>query len=218
MQIERMDDFFTARLEGYDAHMHEMDGCLEGYSRMARLLPSSARDLLDLGCGTGLELAEIFQLFPDINVTGIDLTASMLNKLREKFPDKHIALINASYFDVDFGQAAFDVAVSFQTMHHFPRAQKLGLYARLRLALRPGGRYVECDYMMDDQAQEDEFFAENQRLRAEQGINEGEFYHFDTPMTVNNQIDVLREAGFSNVWMEWREACTTIIVAERARG
>lgn len=34
--LEDMRDFFTARLEEYDRHMlNEVDGCREGYRRMA---------------------------------------------------------------------------------------------------------------------------------------------------------------------------------------
>lgn len=54
--------FFTARAEGYDQHMlEEVEGCSEGYSRMAQALPELLQDILDVGCGTGLELELIFQ-------------------------------------------------------------------------------------------------------------------------------------------------------------
>jgi SAM-dependent methyltransferase len=81
--LERMDEFFAARLDGYDAHMlHDIEGLQDAYAEVARLVPENARALLDLGCGTGLELEEIFKLYPDIGVTGIDLTQAMLDKLR----------------------------------------------------------------------------------------------------------------------------------------
>ena len=100
-KLERMDDFFAARTEGYDEHMlEEVEGCKEGYAEMARLVPENIKNLLDLGCGTGLELDRIFEIYPDINVTGIDLTASMLEKLRQKHPDKSLELICGDYFTV----------------------------------------------------------------------------------------------------------------------
>lgn len=49
-----------------------------GYIKLAELIPDTARKLLDLGCGTGLELGRIFQRFPDISVTGVDLSSEML--------------------------------------------------------------------------------------------------------------------------------------------
>ena len=49
--------------------------------------------VLDLGCGTGLELEEYFVINPHARITGIDLTEAMLNALWDKFPDKNISLI-----------------------------------------------------------------------------------------------------------------------------
>ena len=73
--LEKMSDFFAARVEGYDEHMiNNVEGCREGYVKMASLIPQNTQKLLDLGCGTGLELDEIFKRFPDVEVVGIDLT------------------------------------------------------------------------------------------------------------------------------------------------
>ena len=216
MTIEKMDDFFAARINGYDEHMlNDVPGCREGYVRMAGALPGGVRNLLDLGCGTGLELDEIFRLYPDLCVTGIDLTQVMLDRLKEKHSERNLTLINGSYFDYDFGIARYDAAVSFQTMHHFSREDKIGLYTRLFHTLKNGGRYVECDYMVSTRAQEDFFRAENRRLRSEQGIPDGEYYHYDTPCTVENQTDMLKKAGFKRVGTLWREENTTLLAADK---
>lgn len=82
-------------------------------------------------------------------------------------------------------------------------------------ALRPGGLYVECDYMVDTQSEEDYYFAENARLRAEQGISADAFYHFDTPCTVANQISLLQNAGFTAVEQVFRMGNTTMLSALR---
>ena len=214
--MERMDDFFEARVLGYDAHMLEnVPGCAEGYEKMAELLPESTKALLDLGCGTGLELERIFTRFPDLAVTGIDLTKAMLEMLESKFGGKDLRLIHGSYFDVDFGKKQYDAAVSFETMHHFTQEKKQGLYTRLCEALKPGGIYIECDYMVLTDEEEDHWFAENSQIRRELGIPEDEFYHYDTPLTVAHQIDALQESGFSEVRMVWRKENTTIITAQK---
>ena len=211
-----MGGFFAKRAEMYDEHMLSgVEGCREGYRQMARLLPDSAESLLDLGCGTGLELGEIFKIKPNLRVTGIDLAKPMLDQLRRKYPDKSLTLLEANYLDADFGTEAFDAAVSFETMHHFSHAEKIRLYEKIRRALKPGGKYIESDYMVIDQKDEDFCYAENARLRREQDIPEGALYHFDTPCTVKNQLAMLQKAGFSKTEAVWREGNTTIIVAER---
>lgn len=214
--LEKMSDFFTARVEGYDEHMlNNVGGCKEGYIKMAELVPESTESILDLGCGTGLELDEIFKRLPDVSVVGIDLTQAMLDKLAQKHYDKNIRLICRNYFEVDFGENSYDVAISFQTMHHFSHAEKVGLYARICNALKEKGVYIECDYMVNEQSVEDELFAENEKLRREMNIPDGEFYHFDTPCTIDNQIGMLKKAGFLSAEMVWRMENTTIIVAKK---
>ncbi|MFA6941866.1 MAG: class I SAM-dependent methyltransferase [Clostridiaceae bacterium] len=216
MLIEQMSDFFTSRVDGYDEHMlNDVEGCKDGYVKMSELLSQAVIKLLDLGCGTGLELDEIFKNKPCINVTGIDLTPAMLDRLKQKYPDKNMSLINASYFDYDFGTCKYDAAISFQTMHHFSHEDKIKLYSKIFAALKAGGKYIECDYMVIKQEDEDFYYSENKRIRKEQGILDGEFYHYDTPCTIDNQIEMLYKAGFRAVQMSWRVKNTTIIVAEK---
>jgi SAM-dependent methyltransferase len=215
MQLEPMRDFFAARLEEYEDHMLSTARNKDGYIKLAALLPENTHALLDLGCGTGLELDEIFKTRPFIHVTGIDLTQAMLDKLRQKHPHKNLRLINASYFDFDFGTGQYDAAISYQTMHHFSHEEKIRLYSKVFAALKPGGQYIEGDYMVTEQAEEDFFFRESQRLRKEQGIPDGEFYHYDTPCTVDNQIAMLHKAGFITVKMAWRAENTTILAARK---
>ena len=182
---------------------------------MAKLLPQEAVELLDLGCGTGLELDEIFKIKPLIKVTGIDLTQAMLAKLKQKHPEKNMTLIHANYLDYDFGIGKYDAAVSFQTMHHFSHDDKIRLYARVCTALQDTGQYIECDYMVIKQEEEDFYYRENRRIRKEQGIPDGQFYHYDTPCTIDNQRKMLYKAGFQSVEMNWKEGNTTIIVAKK---
>ncbi|MDW2798450.1 class I SAM-dependent methyltransferase [Clostridium boliviensis] len=212
--MERMEDFFASRVNGYEEHMlSAVEGCKQAYALLPSLLPASCSNLLDLGCGTGLELKQIFKKFPDLFVTGIDLTREMLDKLKYNFPEKNINLICGSYFDVDLKKKEYDCAVSFQTMHHFEHKAKIGLYQKIFRALTDQGLYIECDYMVEDQGEEDYYFSENRRIRHELGISKGEFYHYDTPCTISNQIAMLKKGGFERVELILRISNTTILAA-----
>lgn len=198
--LERMDAFFEARLAGYDAHMlADIEGAAEFYPATAALLPQMAgASVLDLGCGTGLELEFYFAANPRARVTGIDLSAGMLAALKEKFPDRALTLIRGSYFDLPLG-GGYDAAVSVESLHHFPQAEKTALYRKLRAALKDGGYFVLTDYFAPEDAYEEFYFRELRRLRAEQNIPEGTFCHYDTPLTVAHETEALLDAGFSRV-------------------
>ena len=214
--LEKMDSFFEIRVEEYDEHMLcEVEGCKEGYIKMAQLIPDGTQSLLDLGCGTGLELDEIFKIHPLIHVTGIDLTEAMLCKLKQKHPDKNLKLICDDYFKEDFGKESFDCAISFQSLHHFTQEKKIGLYEKIHSALKEKGVYIECDYMVLTQQEEDLYFSENERKRKEQGISDDIFCHYDTPCTIENQIKLLKKAGFKTVKQVFRIENTTMLIAEK---
>lgn len=198
--LEKMGAFFEARLDGYDQHMMtNIDSAEEFYPFTARCLPREPGvKILDLGCGTGLELEEYFALNPTAKVTGIDLAAGMLRVLEKKFPDRDMKLICGSYFDVLFGDD-FDGAVSVESLHHFTKEEKVPLYRRLHDALKPGTAFVLTDYFSLSDEEEHHHQAELTRLKAEQCITDEEFYHYDTPLTVQHEIEALLEARFKTV-------------------
>lgn len=212
MKLEKMDAFFAARLNGYDEHMMtEIEGAKEFYPYTAALLPlEHEANVLDLGCGTGLELEYYFALNGSASVVGIDLSSDMLAVLKRKFADRKINLICGSYFDVPFEANRFDAAVSVESLHHFTAAQKLKLYQKLKTALTDNGYFVLTDYFAKSEEAERFSFSELERLKNEQGLEPNAFYHYDTPLTVEHEIEVLKEAGFSDVRImrSWKATST----------
>ena len=199
--LEKMSDFFEARLAGYDEHMMtNIESATEFYPFTAKMLPDIENSsILDLGCGTGLELEEYYLRCPTAKVTGIDLSQAMLSALREKFSDKDIALIVGSYFDVPLGEETFEAAVSVESLHHFTKEEKVRLYAKLHSALKENGYFILTDYFSLSDEEEMMHRQNLILLKKEQGITDDEFYHYDTPLTVEHESDVLIEAGFSSV-------------------
>lgn len=200
--LEEMDAFFNARIDGYEEHMSPWS---EHYEWMARQLASewsgdgNRKKLLDIGCGSGLELDCIFNQFPSLHVTGVDLSKEMLAKLSAKHASRSLTLIQADYFTYPLGENCYDAAVSFETLHHFTMEKKKELFAKLHRCIKPGGIYLECDYIADTQEIEDLLFAECERRRERDGISPETFVHFDTPLTLEHEMQAMRDAGFSKV-------------------
>ena len=199
--LETMADFFVNRLDVYDEHMMtNIESADEFYPFTAKQLPTTENcHILDLGCGTGLELEEYYLLNPSARITGIDLSQGMLSTLKKKFADKDITLIRGSYFDVPFGMSLFDGAVSVESLHHFTKVEKVPLYTKLHKALKDGGYFVLTDYFSLTDEEEQMHRQNLIELKAEQGIADDEFYHYDTPLTVRHETEALLDAGFSSV-------------------
>lgn len=215
--LEKMEIFFENRLAGYDEHMrNHIEGADEFYKFTAAQLPvEPASEILDLGCGTGLELEEYFLVNPNAHVTGIDLTDAMLKSLAAKFPDKNLYLICGSYFDVPLESEKYDSAVSVESLHHFAAESKLSLYRKLHRALKPTGYFVLTDYFAESEDLEREYFKNLKKLKQQQRIADNAIYHYDTPLTVDHETEVLKDAGFSevNVLRNW--GATYTLVAKR---
>ncbi|MBQ8638966.1 MAG: class I SAM-dependent methyltransferase [Lachnospiraceae bacterium] len=199
--LEKMSDFFENRLDGYDEHMRtNIESAEEFYPYTADCLPKKENcSILDLGCGTGLELEEYYLFNPSARVTGIDLSQGMLSALKKKFPDKNMTLVIGSYFDVPFGEQLFDAAVSVESLHHFTKAEKVPLYAKLHRALKDQGYFILTDYFSLSDEEERLHRRNLISIKAEQGLGENECYHYDTPLTVMHETEALLEAGFSSV-------------------
>lgn len=188
--VEEMSDFFAARLDSYEEHMSLWH---EGYRILADELPDGINTLLDLGCGTGLELDEIFPRFPELSVTGVDISEAMLSRLREKHSDKRLKLINGDYFTADFG-SDFDCIVAFQTLHHFNSEKKYELFQKIYRALKAGGSFIYTDYFAC--CDEEERLLLEEYCRRCKGSGAGRYFHFDIPLTLPHEAELLQMAGF----------------------
>ncbi len=209
--LEKMAQFFNKRLNGYEEHqLNAIDGAQEFYPFTASLLPvHNKATVLDLGCGTGLELEYYFKLNPTAKITGVDLSEDMLKALKKKFSGKAITVIHGSYFDVSFEKNRYDAAVSVESLHHFTKDAKTSLYKKIFQALATDGFFILTDYFAQTEKEENFFRQELLRLKAEQGISDNEFYHYDTPLTAAHEMQALQEAGFSQIKIlaQWGATC-----------
>ncbi|MDE7218581.1 MAG: methyltransferase domain-containing protein [Oscillospiraceae bacterium] len=210
---EEMAAFFTKRLDTYeDVHLGNWG---ELYAHIADFFDGGLDLLLDIGCGTGLELESIYRRFPAAKVTGIDLSSHMLAKAREKFQNRAFRAIEADYFTYPLPAGAFDAALSFETLHHFPYERKGEIYKKLFHTLKNGGYYIECDYVACCQEEEDLCRERCRRARAKGSLPENVWIHIDTPLTMEHQLELMRNAGFQNARVLHQNCGTVLFRAEK---
>ncbi len=207
-ELEEMSDFFTKRLSGYEEHMRVWD---KAYIKFAELLPEDYSRILDLGCGTGLELDEIWKRNSEVSVTGVDLCESMLSKLREKHTDKNLELYCEDYFHFSFGKERWDAVISFESLHHFFPDDKLKLYQKVCQSLKEGGMFLLGDYFACCDEEEKLLRGVYQEKRKRSTLPEENYVHFDIPLTVEHEISTLKQAGFEQVEIIECEGVTILL-------
>ena len=71
------------------------------------------------------------------------------------------------------------------------------------------------DYFAGSEELEEENFRNLKRLKDEQGLPDDEFFHYDTPLTVEHESAALRNAGFSEVRVMKNWGHTFTLLAKR---
>lgn len=99
------------------------------------------RDVLEVGVGTGLALPHYAR---DKQVTGIDLSAEMLDIARQRVKERRIPnvadLVEQDAEATDFADDSFDIAVAMFVASVVPNPRKL--LAEMRRVVRPGGHIL----------------------------------------------------------------------------
>lgn len=211
--VEEMTDFFAKRISEYEnVHLNHWP---EEYAHIASFFKQAPGTLLDIGCGTGLELEAVYKRFPDVKITGIDLSEEMVEKLQKKYKDKKLETIIADYFEYPFGENKYDAALSFETLHHFKYEKKQLIYNKLFQAIKHGGYYIECDYIACCEEEEKLCLEQYQYRRKKYKIPDNIFIHIDIPLTLSHQTTLMKNAGFQNVNVLYQNGSTVIIRAEK---
>lgn len=72
--------------------------------------------VIDIGCGDGTNM--MFLRKRGISVVGIELSANMVRRGRERYPELEGSIFEGSALDVRFPDHAFDVALMTGVLHH----------------------------------------------------------------------------------------------------
>ena len=100
------------------------------------------KNIADIGCGTGRQWPAIFNKQP-ATLTGFDVSAGMLKKLKEKYPQAHTCKITDNLFS-DVDDASFDTIVSTLTVAHIEDIDEaMDAWCRL---LKPDGEIIITDF------------------------------------------------------------------------
>lgn len=137
---------------------------------LERLAPESAQQrILDVGCGYGRMLRELYEAGYR-HLTGIDVAPAMLERARAHLPEQ-VALRRVSGTDWPFSGQSFDVVLFITTFTSAPAlATQQALVAEARRVLVPGGLVFVSDLMLQDDERNGLRYAEGEARFGEEGV------------------------------------------------
>jgi len=135
--MQPIHDYYEALAPTYDHDRFEnsygryVDGMERGLLR-AWLRSRDPQSVVDLACGTGRLL--------DFAMTGVDVSAAMLARAREKWPDRRLVQADATHTGLP--SANFGAATCFHLLMHLDEAACRALIGEAARLVRPGGSLV----------------------------------------------------------------------------
>ena len=110
---------------------------------MALARPAAGERVLEVACGTGVQLAALARANPGGETIGVDLSRAMLAQARARARQlPGVAVREADALALPFEDASFDVVVNAYMLDLMPREDIPRALAEQRRVLRPGGRLV----------------------------------------------------------------------------
>jgi tRNA (cmo5U34)-methyltransferase len=201
--------------------------CLSLVTEAASAATPGARDLLELGCGGGNYSLKLLQQMPNLNVTLVDLTQTMLDLALpriEPATSGNVTTLLADVRDAELGEGRYDIVLASAVLHHLREDHEwISVFRKVFHSLRPGGSFwiydiVESprselqaihwrrfgDYLtsVGGDAYREDLFG---RIRIE-----------DTPRSVPWQLELLKAVGFSEVELLHKNSCFAAFGAVRS--
>jgi len=102
--------------------------------------------LLDIGCGTGVLLNKLSEIYPKAKLNGVDPVTEMLSIARKRLAD-NIELKNSWAEKLPYDDNSFDVISSCSMFHYIKNPKKA--MGEIDRVLKPNGKLIITDWCRD---------------------------------------------------------------------
>lgn len=118
----------------------------EVFTGLLKKIAPEGKNVIDIGCGTGRHWNKILARQPR-RLTGFDVSAGMLGKLKIKYPEAHTIQLSNSNHLPEVESGSVDLIVSTLTIAHIEDLQDA--FCEWRRVLNPNGEIIITDYHPD---------------------------------------------------------------------
>ncbi|WP_019507106.1 class I SAM-dependent methyltransferase [Pleurocapsa sp. PCC 7319] len=114
---------------------------------MEQKLDITPATILDLGCGVGMSTFALQEIYPQAQVTGLDLSPYFLAvaQYRGQQNQKNINWVHAAAESTGLADASFDLVSACLMFHELPATAAQDIITEARRLLRPGGYLAIMD-------------------------------------------------------------------------
>lgn len=219
--FDELSDQYTEKIKRWVPYYQELLNAAKD-SLGTTISPS---EILDLGCGNGNLTALLTESFPQANYYMLDASKEMIQLAKARFSSNPRIQFHEDYFqNVQFPDSTFDLVVAAFSLHHLKSEEKVTLISNIFGWLKPGGRFVYIDLMIDKRAKEhsrliDEWknYAFAHQTSEDEWTYIMEHYaSFDFPDSREKTSYWLKESGFNQMNSRSMGEWWTIIVATKS--
>lgn len=110
-------------------------------------LSTSPQDILDLGCSVGMSTFALQELYPEANLTGLDLSPYFLAVANYRARERGLRVkwVHAAAEATGLNDASFDLVSACLAFHEIPEKAAKEIFVEARRLLRPGGHFAIMD-------------------------------------------------------------------------
>ncbi|NYT17087.1 MAG: class I SAM-dependent methyltransferase [Methanomicrobiales archaeon] len=207
--------------EQYDQLIRSIVPCQPALlSTIVDYLPPDSRNVLELGCGTGILTGMVREACPDAVITGIDLSPEMLTMTSVKPGLRGVRFIAQDLRD-PWPAERYDAIITSLCLHHILPEERVVVARRAARALVPGGRFICGDIFGAEHGWEEQVLREiwARGMRREgapeeviMGMIAQREKHMPTFTTVSWFRDMLAGSGFARAMVPFTSGFVGLVV------
>lgn len=115
VNLNQMSEFYDKRYEGSYMEEHSRIEIIQ-VRHVLNFIPKEPATILDYGCGQGVWIGMLHEVFPNVEIVGVDISKNAIEKARNRFPQYKFLAMEGNSAPLE-GES-FDLVFSYHVLEH----------------------------------------------------------------------------------------------------